>query len=64
MGNRNAKGELLPYLFKAIQWTPKKIIAIDDKLKNLLSFNDFASNMSPKIDLMGLHYKGTDFIPL
>jgi len=57
-GSRNTKGALLINLFNALKWEPKKIILIDDKMKNLLSFKKEISNMKKTIKFIGLHYLG------
>lgn len=61
-GNRNAKGDLLQYLFQAIQFRPKRVLAIDDRLKNLLSFSETLANIVPTIGFVGLHYLGSNFV--
>lgn len=62
-GNRNTKGELLKHVFGVLKWQPRRILAIDDRLKNLHSFFDTTNSMLPKIDFLGLHYQGADFVP-
>ena len=61
-GSKNSKGDLLKHVFAVLEWQPKQIIAVDDRIKNLHSFAETISNMHPTIEFIGLHYHGADFV--
>lgn len=57
-GGNNDKGQVLNYFFKTMKYYPKKIIFIDDKMKNLLSVEKAVSACG--IPFVGIRYSGSD----
>lgn len=54
------KGPVLINFFKKINWTPKKVIFIDDKMSNLESV---AQSLKGNIKVIGIHYTAADDLP-
>lgn len=57
---RLPKGEVLQSFLTQAKFTPKKIIFVDNKLKNIKSVQEFCENA--KIDFHGFHYTFLDNI--
>ncbi|MDR3623554.1 MAG: DUF2608 domain-containing protein [Chlamydiales bacterium] len=58
---KTTKGALLVQFLKKVQWTPKKVIFIDDKMSHLTSVE--AALNKAKIPFQGYQYKGADKLP-
>lgn len=56
--SNRAKGYLLKAFLEKIHWHPKRIIFIDDKLKNLKSVRDFCDQAG--IEFLGFHYTSVE----
>ncbi|HLW72804.1 MAG TPA: DUF2608 domain-containing protein [Candidatus Babeliales bacterium] len=57
-GGNNDKGKTLNCFFKTMNYYPKKIIFVDDKMKNLLSVEKAMS--ARHIPFVGIRYSGSD----
>lgn len=57
----NSKGEVLKEFLDQIDWKPKKVIFLDDDIKNVESMEKALKELS--IEHMGLHYKGAEKFP-
>lgn len=53
------KGTVLKEFLEAIGWQPKRIIFLDDKMKNVVA----VEMHFPGVEYIGLHYRGADFYP-
>jgi hypothetical protein len=58
---RNTKGFFLLKFLESIQWTPKKILFIDDKMSNLTSVATALEGTN--IAFQGYQYHGVDYLP-
>lgn len=58
---KNTKGSLLIQFLEKMQWKPKKVIFIDDKMPHLISV-ETALNEA-KISFQGYQYKGVEQLP-
>ncbi len=54
------KGPVLMSFFKEINWIPKKVIFIDDKMHNLKSV---AQSLEGRTKVLGIHYTGANDLP-
>jgi hypothetical protein len=62
-GYHHSKGSVLHKVLNELNWIPRKIIVIDDKEKNVVSFLHAIKNIIPEVNVIGFHYKGINFIP-
>jgi len=56
-----SKGELLKAFFKQINWTPKKVVAFDDKLDNLRSMQEALNPL--EVEFKGFEFTGATQFP-
>lgn len=63
-GHQAKKGALLKLVLAQLNWIPKKIIFVDDKLENLESLSQSIQEDFPSIYFIGIHYKGMESFPL
>lgn len=61
-GSMNSKGDVLKCAIKELNWLPKKIIFVDDRLEHINSVHSFLEQENPNIEFIGLHYQGADKI--
>jgi|GEM_PF-961299 hypothetical protein len=54
------KGPVLIDFFEAIQWTPKKVIFIDDQMANIESV---AQSLGEEIEVIGIYYTAASELP-
>lgn len=59
----NSKGDVLQHVLQTLQMHVARIVAIDDKKKNLQSLLEATVRYDPKVDFAGLHYHGLQNIP-
>ncbi len=62
-GHQSQKGDLLQDVLKELQFTPKMIIFVDDKMDNLTSLSEAIKTILPDTNFVGIHYKGMDILP-
>lgn len=61
-GSMNSKGDVLKCAIKELNWLPKRIIFVDDRLEHINSVYSFLKQENPNIEFIGLHYQGADKI--
>lgn len=61
-GSMNSKGNVLKCAIKELNWLPKRVIFVDDRLEHINSVHSFLKQENPNIEFIGLHYQGTDKI--
>jgi hypothetical protein len=59
----NSKASVLIRFFDKTDWTPKKIIFVDDKIEHLQEMERALKERHPKISFVGLHYTGAHSWP-
>lgn len=55
--NENDKGQVLVKFLKTIDWKPKQIVFIDDRLDHLQTVEKALSQYESAIEYMGLHFQ-------
>ena len=62
-GQRYKKGEVLPFVLKALRWVPQTLVVIDGKIDNIESFQEAVGKFFPAVRFIGTHYKAIEILP-
>lgn len=59
-GNKMNKGDVLLAFLHKINYMPKKVIFVDDKIENIQDMEKALTNLNEKISFVGVHYQGAE----
>lgn len=62
-GQKYQKGEILPLVLSALNFMPKTLIMIDDRIDNIESFKEAVTQYFPKIRFIGVYYRAIEKLP-
>lgn len=62
-GSGGSKGALLTRFFLKVDYTPQKVIFVDDREENLKSVEEALQTLYPSVEFLGIHYTGAKDYP-